>query len=554
MKTIYILILVILVALGSGYPMNASGSNAKMTLLIKDLGDSEIDHETEQFLQVKAFVFDREWEKVKNGLERYLEKYPSGKYRDEALYWLAQSLNKLSTDMKSLNALMENKEHAFDKLNHLIEQYPESLWIDDAKTLRMELAGDLALLGNAKQIKMVQTYAKVENTNLDKLKLIGSNHLTNLEEVTAISVLKKIIKQEKNLDIRRKVILQIGWYYPEAASDLLQDVADNDPDPDARQQVRFLLDRIQRDRIPVHLNYYCFKATLKDRDEQKKLSESKPTVTDIPRSVPGGIKQAEKTIKRFFKNKLKRMKFVASSQGGLLYPLLTSFKNGFNIATGLPVLPGADGDLKINKKLKEISILSTADQFHIQEGQPISVYHNVYGFRFGVIGDGFEKTEDWISGNVTIQNRNDEKIHKLPFTVDSSCDKLVAIRDGNDVALMVLQFETEKESDAFPEDLDKKPVYHTHFNNVMGCTIHSSRQTWESGEMGKSLVDYGEAKAEIPGKNGKWKLIGYIISDSKTRRLIGRAAVLINNKGDEIAQGGQIFVPVDNPEDYEVKE
>jgi hypothetical protein len=275
---------------------------------------------------------------------------------------------------------------------------------------------------------------------------------------------------------------------------------------------------------------------------------------DLTRSHSGGIKQIEKTLKPFFNNRLKNLKLAASSQGGLMFPLITPFKNGFHISRGVPLYPHDVVHATVNKTVNKIIIQSMADQFHIREGQPISVYHTVSGFLIGVLGEGFEKTVDYISGKVSVQNKAKDEVHKISFTVDESDDKLLAIRDGNDVALMVLRFESDDDAGGFGEEKERKPVYHTHFNNVMGCTIHSTRDSWAGGEMGKSVIDYGEAKAEIPGKHGKWKLIGHIVSDNKKRRLIGRAAVLANPKGDEVARGGQIYVPVDKPEEYEVQE
>jgi len=52
--------------------------------------------ELEQFFKVKTQVFNRGWAAVQSGMGQYLKDYPSGKMKDEALYWLAQSQDRLA--------------------------------------------------------------------------------------------------------------------------------------------------------------------------------------------------------------------------------------------------------------------------------------------------------------------------------------------------------------------------------------------------------------------------------------------------------------------------
>ncbi|MDH5745278.1 MAG: outer membrane protein assembly factor BamD, partial [Candidatus Aminicenantes bacterium] len=105
------------------------------------------DEELDVFLKAKDYVFKRYWRKAKEQLEFYLKKYPSGQLRAEALYWLAQSLNRISKDEVDKDKVIALKEEAVQKLELLIGQYPESVWTDDAQELRVEIAGELALIG-----------------------------------------------------------------------------------------------------------------------------------------------------------------------------------------------------------------------------------------------------------------------------------------------------------------------------------------------------------------------------------------------------------------------
>jgi len=49
------------------------------------------------------------------------------------------------------------------------------------------------------------------------------------------------------------------------------------------------------------------------------------------------------------------------------------------------------------------------------------------------------------------------------------------------------------------------------------------------------VIDFGLAKAEIPTDSGKWRLIGNLLSDGKTRKIVCRKAVLYNHKKEVVA-------------------
>ena len=104
------------------------------------------EKELNTFLEGKEYVFKRQWKKARQRLEIYLKRYPSGQLRDEALYWLAQCLNKISKDQVDKDKVIELKEEAVKKLELLIQEYPRSVWMDDAQELRIEISGDFKML------------------------------------------------------------------------------------------------------------------------------------------------------------------------------------------------------------------------------------------------------------------------------------------------------------------------------------------------------------------------------------------------------------------------
>ena len=91
----------------------------------------------DRFLEAKEHVLQMEWETAHEELESYLEDFPVGSHRDEALYWLARSLNRLARTQTDIERVIDLKRRASNHLDELLETRPESVWRDDAEALRM---------------------------------------------------------------------------------------------------------------------------------------------------------------------------------------------------------------------------------------------------------------------------------------------------------------------------------------------------------------------------------------------------------------------------------
>ena len=460
------------------------------------------DEELDIFLKGKDYVFKRYWRKAKEQLEFYLKKYPSGQLRAEALYWLAQSLNKTSRDEVDKDKVIALKEEAFQKLELLIGQYSESVWMDDAEELRVEIAGELALIGKTEYKSIIQHIYETEEKTETDLKLIALNSLIVLEPEAAIPILKDIIETEKDPRVRKKVILLLGRKYTRGVLTLLEDVSKNDPDREVREEASYWLDQIKIRSIPVSLIYYLFSAQLTDTTELKRIQENRMNHYNLPRIKPGDEDKARKEINAFFNGKLSDLRRQSNGRADVLMAMFGS-----------------------------------------------SVSHKLHEFLINFPTEGFEKAYDHFSGKVRFKDLDTGKDYYAPFTADDKNETLLVMRRGNDVVLMFLQFESRLEP-GLEEETEAEPIYSTDFTNVLGCRVLSARKSWDSKEYDADTMDFGQAKAEIPDKKGKWVLKGYIVLIKKERRFIARRAVLTNPEGKIVARADQIIVPVDNPSQY----
>jgi len=497
---------IMLFLVSMGQPADLSHSLEMRTALTdKGVNYEELkfeEDELEIFLKAKDYVFKRYWRKAKDQLEFYLKKYPSGQLRDEALYWLAQSLNKTSREEVDKDKVIALKEEAFQKLELLIGQYPESVWKDDAEELRVEIAGELALIGRIEYKSLIQHIYETEEKTETDLKLIALNSLIALEPEAAIPLLKEIIETDKDPQVRKKVVLLLGKTFTKGVITLLEDVSKNDPDREVREEASYWLERVKNLSIPVNLHYYLFSAQLTDPKELKRIPENRMNYYTLPRVKPGDEERAKKEIMNFFNGKISNLLRQSYGEADVLMAMFGS-----------------------------------------------SVYHKLHGFLINFPTEGCEKAYDHFSGKVRFKDLETGKDYDAPFTADDENETLLAMRRGKDAVLMFLQFESRLEPE-LEEETEEEPMYSTDFSDVLGCRVLSARKSWESKEQSADLIDFGQAKAEIPDKKGIWTLKGYIMMVKKERRFIARRAELTNPEGKVVARADQIIVPIDNPSQY----
>jgi hypothetical protein len=195
--------------------------------------------------------------------------------------------------------------------------------------------------------------------------------------------------------------------------------------------------------------------------------------------------------------------------------------------------------------------------------------------RIRVIKDTINKKPKSISGKISFHNLDNDQINYVSFDVDKSKNKLICFRQGKKLALMVLQFEVIKEStrgkmDSFFRrwisyfkeiiqtnsdtlNSQKEPLYNIEYSNIMGCKVLSTLNSMDLSRLRNQKMDFGLAKAEIPGINGKWILKGHLLLLKKERQFIARKGILCNSKGEVVKTALQIIVPIDAPEKFQVK-
>jgi hypothetical protein len=483
--------------------------------------ESYQNKELDQFFKVKASVFSQDWTEVRSGMEAYLRDYPAGKMRDEAMYWLGRSFDRLARQEKERTSVVALKSKAAETLDRMIKEFPESLWRDDARELRLAIAGELAILGVASQRSIVEEAVRSQNKSEVELRRIALRSLVKLDSRTVLPAMGDFLETEPDPGLRKEGVALLGQRFTGEVVGLLESVAGKDSNEDVRREAEYWLAKVKTRHIPVQLNYYCYEALLTDTSAYGKVPEGKVSSFSPPHGRTGSERRVKNEIGRIF--------------GGWI-----SFTGSKATSMGATEM---------------YEILRTTERMTIRRS------HKINDFRIALDGGSIAKTPESIDGRVFFDAQ------AAAFTVNSQNDALLAARRGERLALMYLEMapkdvtavENAADEDS-PSALEsffksigklfssksKEPIYYT--KNILsrsGLVIHSTLQSMESVK--EDVTDYSLAKAEIPGPGGTWILTGHLLMLNKEKIIVGRMAKLVKPDGKVAAEGDEIRVPAKNP-------
>jgi len=518
------------------------------------IGFAFLDQELKSFLEAKDFIFDRAWARAVNAFQDFLKTYPAGRYGDEAGYWLAKALDGLAGEERTMERVLDRKSEAVEALNRLAKEYPKSPWLEEAQPFRKELLREIALIGGDRRQSFLAGFLKEENKTLDQERLDALDALLTWDRGWAAPVIEDLLKTVADPEGRKTAVRFAGQFFPDETETLLRDAAARDVDAGVRAEAAGALERLEMARIPVNALFYIFTARLTDSAGRAMMPENVAKVFDLIPASALNTKAAERMADMLFLGKLRGLKMKAggSLNMDLVRPLsriadILDVSLGFGWARRERVVVGR---LPAESRMKRLA-LGQLRQRLIRLGETGAVKIPVEDITVAFPFAAYRKTADSFSGQVVFES--DEKKHPADFSVDSRRDQLVAFRRGDNVWLSVLLFDTttaERKGVLGSQSRPRSPLI---FQNVLGCRVESSRDSWSLEEIrGGGMIDFGRAKAEIPAPGGRWRLEGFLQADMAKKAFIGRNAELFDPSGKRIVQAAEVLVPTGAPDKYEV--
>jgi len=484
-----------------------------------------------RFFQSKEHIFRHRWNEAREGFEAYLMDYPEGRLRDEGLYWLAYSLNMLSQDSKSEEHIISLKEIALDRLNELIEKHPKSLWRDDGLTLRVEIAGQLVLLGRESYKFHIDAAVQSQEKSEKEIKLYALNSLIKLDADYVLPIFKNLLESDPDPDIRKRCALLLGRYFSSESLELLKEIARSDRDKGVREEVAGVIERLNIRQIPVRLQYSVYGSRLLGDSQNRRFPEKKVSVVPLPLTDPEDEEGLLDAVRDVFNGKTSNPS--RSAQGWMPYTLYYSL----------------DSQTKVMNRAGDYLLWFPQEKIKV--------------------------AADGIQGEVQFSHIETQEKLQWKFEVGADESRLAVLRSGDRLSLVILQFREIQLEPEKPQavktgshdseynnkwtnlarhfGIEGKQVYHIEFSDLMGWEIHSSKDSWSVDDLtGKTdKYDFGQAEA-LSKEPAGWKLFGQLLLQKKERRFIARKAMLVDPDG-KVFIGNEISVPVDSPSGFEVK-
>lgn len=529
--------------------LNKYNNSAKKKDLSRESIHAFVQHnETDLFFKAKEHVFKRQWDKARTQFEKYLKDFPEGRYQDEALYWLAQSLNQLSKQTEGEANILRLKKQAIHKTDEILRKFPESLWRDDALTLRLEIASQLVLSGEEEYKTYINDAVKTHKKDEKEIKLLALLSLADMDPDYVLPIFKQVLETDPDPGIRKQVVSLLGRSFPDQAVPFLEQAARSDKDKSVRTEAEEWIEKVRARQIPVHLSYSIYGSRLLDKAQFAGFPEHSPKIISLSSSGPLAQRDLLDTVKQVFSDKISQ--FISSAYGS--FP-------AYGISWG---------------------------------GENITITHRAGDYQIWIKPDKLKISEEFIRGEAEFRNRKTNRKHDVSFQLIPGDSKLIVMRSSDKLSLLILQFmPLEPESTqpvstqtltadvkeineiikkAVPQDIhaqfEKDPDDH---GKLEACAVfeikphvqvHTARKSFSIEEFKQKMVNFEQAKVILSEKEspypkdkhtGVWTLLGDIIWLKNRECLIGYGAILVD-PDRKVSALGSILVPLLDPASFQI--
>jgi len=152
------------------------------------------DAPTQMFAQGRDLLQEGEYRKAAERFQRFISEYPRHKDVDAALYWLAYSLTKT-----------ERYADADRQIERLFHEHPKSNWMDDARSLRVQIAG---------QVRDTKTISNELDNDNSEIKLIALQSMFQADPERGAIVVADILKPDSkaNPKLKERAIMLLAQH------------------------------------------------------------------------------------------------------------------------------------------------------------------------------------------------------------------------------------------------------------------------------------------------------------------------------------------------------
>ena len=175
-------------------------------------GYAQAQPDEKLFQEAKILIFDKEWKKAQEKLEELIEEYPDSPWVSQAVFYRAKCLKERGDrEVEALNAYQDYIKRR-DRSKSLFE---------DAETEIIDLAFELYQKGRKSYLSEIEDRLSSSNR---VVRYFAAVRLSQVEEKRtaskAVPVLKEIIEKERDDDLRDRAKIALLRIDPDALKDV----------------------------------------------------------------------------------------------------------------------------------------------------------------------------------------------------------------------------------------------------------------------------------------------------------------------------------------------
>ena len=164
--------------------------------LISGLSAQDPDEMRNAYQAAKMKGVDQKWEEAIALFDEFLQKYPDSKYEDDVLFWMGYSKQELPGQ----------SQEAFDTYSKLVNNFPNSTWVDDAQRRQITLAETFIMQG--KNVYKEFLYAQLRKEEKD-IQFRAAMVLGKIGDEKAIPVLEKMKNDEEYKEVANELLIAL---------------------------------------------------------------------------------------------------------------------------------------------------------------------------------------------------------------------------------------------------------------------------------------------------------------------------------------------------------
>ncbi len=193
--------------------------------------------------EAKKAIYNEDYEEAVEILLWFISYFPNSHELESALFWTSYSYDRLARAEEDRREAISIKIKALPFLDRLISDFPESEWADDAEILRIDIACWLYQNGNREYTGFIEKSILIQDRSKIDIKLAGLNALFRIDQKRALGILSDIVLNDPDPEVRKKVVFILGQSGAKEAATLLENVIEKDPEPTVRKAAATWLGR-----------------------------------------------------------------------------------------------------------------------------------------------------------------------------------------------------------------------------------------------------------------------------------------------------------------------